>query len=152
MSDLGPSWPSCILPHLTQSGILFWVSLPPIPFPPIFFLSDLASLSKFTYLESSQLELQGYPHPPTPPPPPSPNFFIRFSFGPLFTASASPGQRPYGEGMLLSCWRILPGLWCSCFFSSPEHEVLMVSYCDQSLSVVPALSTFCFKGLLLQNG
>ena len=22
------------------------------------------------------------------------------------------------------------------FFSSPEHEVLMVSYCDQSLSVV----------------
>ena len=38
------------------------------------------------------------------------------------------------------------------FFSSPEHEVLMVSYCDQSLSVVRALSTFCFKGLLLQNG
>ena len=37
-------------------------------------------------------------------------------------------------------------------FSSPEHEVLMVSYCDQSLSVVRALSTFCFKGLLLQNG
>ena len=39
-----------------------------------------------------------------------------------------------------------------CFFSSPEHEVLMVSYCDQSLSVVSALSTFCFKRLLLQNG
>ena len=38
------------------------------------------------------------------------------------------------------------------FFSSPEHEVLMVSYCDQSLSVVRALSTFCFKRLLLQNG
>ena len=38
-----------------------------------------------------------------------------------------------------------------CLFSSPEHEVLMVSYCDQSLSVVRALSTFCFKGLLLQN-
>ena len=37
-------------------------------------------------------------------------------------------------------------------FSSPEHEVLMVSYCDQSLSVVRALSTFCFKRLLLQNG
>ena len=37
-------------------------------------------------------------------------------------------------------------------FSSPEHEVLMVSYCDQSLSVVRALSTFCFKQLLLQNG
>ena len=37
-------------------------------------------------------------------------------------------------------------------FSSPEHEVLMVSYCDQSLSVVQALSTFCFKKLLLQNG
>ena len=36
-------------------------------------------------------------------------------------------------------------------FSSPEHEVLMVSYCDQSLSVVCALSTFCFKQLLLQN-
>ena len=38
-----------------------------------------------------------------------------------------------------------------CFFSSPEHEVLMVRYCDQSLSVVRALSTFCFKRLLLQN-
>ena len=38
------------------------------------------------------------------------------------------------------------------FFSSAEHEVLMVSYCDQSLSVVRALSTFCFKQLLLQNG
>ena len=36
--------------------------------------------------------------------------------------------------------------------SSPEHEVLMVSYCDQSLSVVRALSTLCFKQLLLQNG
>ena len=37
-------------------------------------------------------------------------------------------------------------------FSSPEHEVLMVSYCDQSLSVVRALSTFGFKRLLLQKG
>ena len=37
-------------------------------------------------------------------------------------------------------------------FSPPEHEVLSVSYCDQSLSVVRALSTFCFKWLLLQNG
>ena len=37
-------------------------------------------------------------------------------------------------------------------FSSPEHEVLMVSYCDQSLSVVRALSYFFFKQLLLQNG
>ena len=37
-------------------------------------------------------------------------------------------------------------------FSSPELKVLMVSYCDQSLSsVVRALSTFCFKRLLLQN-
>ena len=30
--------------------------------------------------------------------------------------------------------------------------MLMVSYCGQSLSVVRALSTFCFKRLLLQNG
>ena len=37
-------------------------------------------------------------------------------------------------------------------FSSPVYEVLMVSYCDQSLSVVRALSAFCFKRLLLQNG
>ena len=29
--------------------------------------------------------------------------------------------------------------------------MLMVSYCDQSLSIVRALSTFCFKQLL-QNG
>ena len=28
----------------------------------------------------------------------------------------------------------------------------MVSYCDQSLSVVCVLSTFCFKRLLPQNG
>ena len=27
-----------------------------------------------------------------------------------------------------------------------------MSYCDQSLSVGRALSTFCFKRLLLQNG
>ena len=42
---------------------------------------------------------------------------------------------------------------CVCLFSSPEHEVLMVSYCDQSMSVVrrpssvvrrPS-STICFK-------
>ena len=38
------------------------------------------------------------------------------------------------------------------FLTSPEHIVLMVSYCDQSLSVVRAMSTFCFKRLLLQNG
>ena len=32
------------------------------------------------------------------------------------------------------------------FFSSPEHEVLMVSYCDQSMSVVRrASSTICSK-------
>ena len=30
--------------------------------------------------------------------------------------------------------------------------MLLVSYCDQSLSVVCALSTFCFKQLLLQKG
>ena len=31
-------------------------------------------------------------------------------------------------------------------FSSPEHGVLMVSYCDQSVSVVcRASSTVCFK-------
>ena len=41
---------------------------------------------------------------------------------------------------------------CLDIFSSPEHEVLMVSYCDQSLSVVRSLSTFCLKRLLLQNG
>ena len=43
-------------------------------------------------------------------------------------------------------------IWLKLVFSSPEHEVLMVSYCDQSLSVVRALSTFCFKQLHLQNG
>ena len=41
---------------------------------------------------------------------------------------------------------------CILLISSPDHEVLIVSYCDQSLSVVRALSTFCFKRLLLQNG
>ena len=31
-------------------------------------------------------------------------------------------------------------------FSSPEHEVLMVSYCDQSMSFVRrSSSTICFK-------
>ena len=34
----------------------------------------------------------------------------------------------------------------SAIFSSPEHEVLMVSYCDQSMSVVRSpSSTICFK-------
>ena len=35
---------------------------------------------------------------------------------------------------------------CPFIFSSPEHEVLMVSYCVQSMSVVrrPS-STICFK-------
>ena len=34
--------------------------------------------------------------------------------------------------------------------SSPEHEMLKVSYCDRSVSVVrPAASTICFKSLLL---
>ena len=37
-------------------------------------------------------------------------------------------------------------------FSSPKHKVLMVSCCDLSLSIVHALSTFCFKWLFLQNG
>ena len=39
-------------------------------------------------------------------------------------------------------------------FSSPEHEVLMVSYCDQSMSVVRvrrSSSTICFKSYLLLN-
>ena len=47
---------------------------------------------------------------------------------------------------------IINYLWHDELFSSPENEVLMVSYCDQSLSVVLVLSTFCFKRLLLQNG
>ena len=34
-------------------------------------------------------------------------------------------------------------------FSSPEHKVLKVSYCDQSMSVVRTASTICFKSLLL---
>ena len=39
-----------------------------------------------------------------------------------------------------------------CFFSSPEHEVLKVSYCGQSKSVVPHASCVvnnCFKSLFL---
>ena len=38
------------------------------------------------------------------------------------------------------------------FISSPEHEVLMVSYCGQSMSVVRRAScgvNNCFKSLLL---
>ena len=52
------------------------------------------------------------------------------------------------------CITLIEALNClfGLVFSSPEHEVLMVSYCDQSLSVVRALSTFCFKQPLLQNG
>ena len=49
------------------------------------------------------------------------------------------------------CWFCLI-LAHSLLFSSPEHEVLMVGYCDHFLSVVRVLSTFCFKQLLLQNG
>ena len=36
------------------------------------------------------------------------------------------------------------------FFSSPEHNVLMGSYCDRSSSVRPSVNNF-FKNLLLQN-
>ena len=39
---------------------------------------------------------------------------------------------------MLEIWFVaLPGG----LFSSPEHEVLMVSYCDQSMSVVRRLSS-----------
>ena len=51
---------------------------------------------------------------------------------------------------LLYCYPDAKCLFC-CLFSSPEHEVLMVSHSDQSLSVACALLTFCFKWLL-QNG
>ena len=81
----------CILPHLTQSDILFWFQCPP----------------------------------PPPPPPllsPFPNCFIKFGFGLLFTASTSPRQRPYGEGILLSYARILPHLRCSCLLLSFEES------------------------------
>ena len=38
------------LPHLTQSGILFWFQCPPPPPPSLkLFLLYLASLSNFTY-------------------------------------------------------------------------------------------------------
>ena len=48
------------------------------------------------------------------------------SFGSLFTASPSPRQRPYDEGILLSYGRILPRLRCSCskfsWFISKFHD------------------------------
>ena len=95
------------------------VSVPPPPFPP-FFLSDLACLSKFTYQRAHSKSCSVIP-------PPFPQFFfIRFSFGPFYTASTSLWQRSYGEGILLSYGRILPRLRCSCYIllcpclSSPE--------------------------------
>ena len=55
--------------------------------------------------------------------------------------------------MLAHVCQILIFFMCLLFFSSPEHEVLMVSYCEQSLSVVRrascvvhgSSSTICFK-------
>ena len=54
-------------------------------------------------------------------PPFPPIFFIRFSFGPLFTASTSPWERPYGEGILLSYGHILKK---DTYLSSEETHVL----------------------------
>ena len=41
-------------------------------------------------------------------------------------------------GKLLRIWRLLWSIWAKFaqIFSSPEHEVLMLSYCGQSMSVV----------------
>jgi hypothetical protein len=40
----------------------------------------------------------------------------------------------------------------TCLFSSPEHEVLMASFCDRLMSVVrPCVVNFFFKRLLLLN-
>ena len=42
-------------------------------------------------------------------------------------------------------YTVHPGLFFV-LFSSPEHEVLKMSYCGQSISVVPhAVSTICFN-------
>ena len=43
----------------------------------------------------------------------------------------------YYQGLLMDLVYLLPITTCSSpIFSSPEHEVLMVSYCGQSMSVV----------------
>ena len=84
--------------------ILFWFQYPHPPFPHFFI--RFSFFVKIHLLESSQLELKGYP-------PPLSSFFLS-DFAPLFTASTSPRQRPFGEGILLSYGRILPRLRCSC--------------------------------------
>ena len=48
------------------------------------------------------------------------------SFGPLFTASTSPRQRPYGEGILLSYGHMLSPLRCSCCNSEMEKNTVCI--------------------------
>ena len=55
-------------------------------------------------------------------------------------------------GRLYFKTKIQTDLTDASIFSSPEHEVLMVSYCGQSMSVMRRLScgvNNCFKSLLL---
>ena len=87
------------------------------------------------------------------PPPLSPFFFIRFSFGPLWTAPTSPWRRPYGEGILLSYERILPRLRCSCSQNDGildldnfhvRLQCLVASLCNQLL---PEFSSNQFETL-----
>ena len=113
------------LPHLTQSVVLVSFSAQPPPPPPPpppktqkYFFYYFIRFSFFVKIQNSltrELTVIRVVGLPSPPPHVSPNYFFnRFSFGPVFTASTSPWQRPYGEGILLSYGRILPRLRCSC--------------------------------------
>ena len=73
----------------------FGFSAPHPPFPKYFFIR-FSFFVKIHLLESS-VRVVGL-HPLLL----SQNFFIRFNFGLLFTASTSPWQRPYSKGILLS--------------------------------------------------
>ena len=77
------------LPHLTQSGILFWFQCPPPPPSPNFF-TDVASLLKCLPESSQSCRINPQSH---PPPPPLPNFLSD-----LVLAPSSLHQPPPDKG------------------------------------------------------
>ena len=68
---------------------------------------------------------------------------MSLTFG-LFTQVSGSG--PLGPLVYFYLWKKRLDFSCKSsarqIFSSPEHEVLMVSYCDQSMSVVRHASSF----------
>ena len=103
-----------IVPHALHcvDSCIWHTVLVSVPPPP---LSDLASLSKFTYRELT-VRVVGLP------PPPIPQIFLSDLVLAPSSLHQPPPQRLYGEGILLSYGLILPRLRCSCLDYCMKHH------------------------------